>query len=84
MFVPKFPIFERSQVLLFRIKLLLEQKNRGWGKRNNNLLPKMLLSPTLSITLYFYCKLDPNVSKGTFFLLQKSTCNFIVCLVYWS
>ena len=53
MFVPKFPIFERSQVLLFRIKLLLEQKNRGWGKRNNNLVPKML-SPQLCQLLYIF------------------------------
>ena len=80
MFVTKFPIFERSQVLLLRLKLLLEQKNRGWGKSNNNLLPNF--SPTLSITLYFYCKLDPNANTGTF-LQQKSTSDFIVysCLL---
>ena len=37
-----FPIFERSQVLLLRIKLLF---NKRLGKPNNNLLPNF--SPTL-------------------------------------
>ena len=50
----EFPIFERSQVLLLRIKLLLN-KGKKWGKSNNNLLParqpKILLTfpPDLSI-----------------------------------
>ena len=35
------------------VKLLLEQKNRGWGKRNNNQVLKML-SPQLCQLLYIF------------------------------
>ena len=51
-------IWKKPSVIV-KNKITLQQKNWGWGKSNNNLLPKFSLNPpTLSITLYFYCKLD--------------------------
>ena len=61
----EFPIFERRQVLLLRIKLLFNKRSEGGEKVITiccqKFSPQTSLPPkTLSITLYFYCKLDPN------------------------
>ena len=56
----------KTRSVIVKNKITLQQKVRGWGKSNHKLLPKF--PQTLSITLYFYCKLDPNATDGN---LQK-------------
>ena len=54
----------KTPSVIVKNKITLQQKVRGWGKSNHKLLPKF--PQTLSITLYFYCKLDPNATGGNF------------------
>ena len=56
----------KTPSVIVKNKITLQQKVRGWGKSNHKLLPKF--PQTLSITLYFYCKLDLNATDGN---LQK-------------
>ena len=80
-----FPIFERSQVLLLRIKLLF---NKRLGKTNNNLLPNF--SPTLpkhcQLLYIFIVNWIPMREQRKFAKNQHHQQLFIyswIALLYW-